>query len=93
MGKQIYNEAIRTIRKQSEKEGSNKFNKSGIYILICADCPMRHIGQSGRTFNKDKQVERKTKLKVCPKTVDTGHTNGTTEDKLKMPHVAKMNNL
>jgi hypothetical protein len=46
----VQTKTIRTIRKQSENEGSNKFNKLGIYILICTDCSMRYIGQTGGTF-------------------------------------------
>jgi hypothetical protein len=29
---------------------TNKFNKSGIYQLICPDCNMKYIGQTGRSF-------------------------------------------
>jgi hypothetical protein len=51
---------------------------------------MRYIGQTGRTNpdlkNTYKKSEQK-KLKICPKTLDTGHTNGTTGDKLEIPNV------
>jgi hypothetical protein len=29
----------------------DKYNKSGIYQMKCKDCPMKYIGQTGRTFN------------------------------------------
>jgi hypothetical protein len=28
----------------------DKYNKSGIYQLKCLDCPLKYVGQTGRTF-------------------------------------------
>jgi hypothetical protein len=30
---------------------TDKYSKSGIYELICLDCRLKYIGQTGRTFN------------------------------------------
>jgi hypothetical protein len=30
---------------------TDKYNNSGIYQIRCLDCPLKYIGQTGRTFN------------------------------------------
>ncbi|PNF32639.1 hypothetical protein B7P43_G15497 [Cryptotermes secundus] len=40
---------IENILKQ--KPQLDKYNKSGIYQMKCVDCPLKYIGQTGRTFN------------------------------------------
>jgi hypothetical protein len=30
---------------------NNKYGKSGIYQMKCLDCPLKHIGQTGRAFH------------------------------------------
>ncbi|PNF31380.1 hypothetical protein B7P43_G10054 [Cryptotermes secundus] len=40
---------IENILKQ--KPQIDKYNKSGIYQMKCVDCPLKYIGQTGRTFN------------------------------------------
>jgi hypothetical protein len=29
----------------------DKYSRSGIYQMKCMDCPLKYIGQTGRTFN------------------------------------------
>jgi hypothetical protein len=29
---------------------TDKYEKSGIYQMKCPDCPLKYIGQTGRTF-------------------------------------------
>jgi hypothetical protein len=66
--------------------GTDKYNKSGIYQLKCLHCPLKYIGQTGRTFH--------TRYKECIQAIrynssnseysshilNTGHICGTITD-------------
>jgi hypothetical protein len=40
---------IQNIIKQHSQ--TDRYNKSGIYQRKCVDCPLKYIGQTGRTFH------------------------------------------
>jgi hypothetical protein len=61
----------------------DKYNNSGIYQMKCLDCPLKYIGQNGRTFNQRYKEHIQTIRRKCSKSgysnhiLNTGHTYGT----------------
>jgi hypothetical protein len=75
------------------------YNQSGIYQLKCNDCPLKYIGQTGRTF-KTRYNEHvhaiktnKQNSKYAEHTLDTGHTYSATNETLEMLHTEKKGQL
>jgi hypothetical protein len=65
---------------------TDKYNRSGIYQMKCLDCPLKYIGQTGRTFN----IRYKKRIHAIRNTnnnsgylnhiLKTRHTYGTIND-------------
>jgi hypothetical protein len=64
----------------------NKYNKSGIYLMKSLDCPIKYIGQTGRTFytryREHNQVIRNYNSDVTYSShiLNMAHTYGTITD-------------
>jgi hypothetical protein len=62
------------------------YSLSGVYQMICKDCPLKNIGQTGRTFRtryKEHIREIKTNdqsSKFAQRTLDTTHNHDTAEN-------------
>jgi hypothetical protein len=64
----------------------DKYNRSSIYQMKCLDCPLKYIGQTGRTFN----IRHKEHIHAIRNNnnnsgysnhiPNTGHTYGTIND-------------
>jgi hypothetical protein len=68
------------------KTKTEKYDSSGIYQMKCLDCPLRYIGQTGRTF-KIRYKEHIQEIRnnngnsgYSNHILNTGHTYGTLTD-------------
>jgi hypothetical protein len=67
---------------------------NGIYQLTCQDCPMKYVGQTGRTckavYRERIQATRtnKTNTKYAQHILDTQHSYGSTENTMTILHMA-----
>jgi hypothetical protein len=68
----------------------DKHDRSGIYQMKCLDCPLKYVGQTGRTFNT-RYKEHIPDIKSSNSNtgysnhiLNTGHTYGTTEDTMEI---------
>jgi hypothetical protein len=74
---------------------NDRFNLSGVYQLQCAECPLKYIGQSGRTFKIRFKEHIKNinnngqNSKFAQNVVDTTHEYGTTNQTMEILHIAK----
>jgi hypothetical protein len=65
---------------------TGKYNRGGIYQMKCLDCPLKYIGQTGRTFNiryKEhvQDIRNNNNNSVYSNHIlNTGHTYGTIND-------------
>jgi hypothetical protein len=71
------------------------YQKCGVYQLKCNECPLRYIGQTGRTF-KDRYKEHiqairtnKHTSKYAQHILDTGHAYGTIEETMDIIQTTK----
>jgi hypothetical protein len=70
-------------------------NQSGIYQLQCNECPLKYVGQTGRTFKvrykEHIQAIRTNKRnsKYAQHILDTGHTCSTIDETLEILHIEK----
>jgi hypothetical protein len=68
----------------------DKYNKSGIYQIKCLDCPLKYIGQTGRTFNSRYKEHihdigsNNINFGYSNHIQNTGHTYGTTDDNMNV---------
>jgi hypothetical protein len=54
------------------KSQIDKYSRSGIYQMKCMDCPLKYIGQTGRTFNtRYKEHIHDIRIIVTPDTQTT----------------------
>jgi hypothetical protein len=73
-----------------ENNSYDKYNLSGIYHLQCADCPLKYVGQTGRTFKtRFKEHIRDLKnggqnSKFAQHILDKTHEVGTIDHTLKI---------
>jgi hypothetical protein len=71
------------------------YNLSGVYQLQCADCPLRYVGQTGRTFKaRFKEHIRDIKnngqcSQFAQHILDTRHEYGTMEKTLEVLYIGK----
>jgi hypothetical protein len=79
-----YKNAIENILKPQPQ--IDKYSRIGIYQMKCLDCPLKYIGQTGRTFNiryrEHIQVIRNNNNNsgYSNHILNTGHTYGTIND-------------
>jgi TPP-dependent indolepyruvate ferredoxin oxidoreductase alpha subunit len=77
------------------KRNTGRYLQSGVYQLQCNECPLKYIGQTGRTF-RDRYKEHinairfnKPHSKFALHILNTGHSYNTIEETLKVLHVEK----
>jgi hypothetical protein len=64
----------------------DKYNRSGIYQMKCLDCPLKYIGQPGRSFNIRYKEHMHAIRNINNNSgysnhiLNTGHTYGTIND-------------
>jgi hypothetical protein len=73
---------------------NDKYNLSGVYQLQCADCPLKYIGQTGRTFKTRfkehvRNIKNGQNSKFAQHIVDTTHEYQTIDQTMKILHVEK----
>jgi hypothetical protein len=74
---------------------NEKFNLSGVYQLQCAECPLKYIGQTGRTFKiRFKEHIRDIKSsgqnsKFAQHIVDTTHEYRTIDQTMEILQIGK----
>ena len=77
----------------------NKFQKSGVYQLVCKDCSKKYIGQTGRSFHtRSKEHFRDYKYNngksnFAQHLIDNNHTFGTMEEIMKIVYITKKGRL
>jgi hypothetical protein len=80
---------------RTSENRNEKYNLSGIYQLQCADCPLKYVGQTGRTFKiRFKEHIRGIKnngqnSKFAQHIVDTTHAYRTIDQTMKILHIGK----
>lgn len=82
---------------------TDTYNKSGVYMLKCKECPLKYVGQTGRTFkirfNEHMHDIKYNKYnsKYAQHILDTGHQYGTINQTMDILHIAnkgqKLNTL
>jgi hypothetical protein len=86
-----------TIQKhlQPATQDGDKYQHSGIYEIKCNTCPLKYIGQTGRSFRTRHREHihairtNTTNSKYAQHILDTGHTYGNIEDTLNILHLQK----
>jgi hypothetical protein len=84
-----------TIQKQlaPKKTVIDKYNSSGVYILICPDCKKAYVGQTGRNFHtRCKEHKRAFKYntsqsKFAQHIITQGHTFDTIQNTMEILHI------
>lgn len=73
----------------------DKYNRSGICQIKCLDCPLKYVGQTGRTFSTKykEQVQdiksNNSNSEYSNHILYTGHTCGTIEDTMEIITVGR----
>jgi hypothetical protein len=71
------------------------YNKNGVYQLKCNECPMKYLGQTGRTFRArfKEHIQdiknNKSNSKFEQLILDTGHAYNTIDQTMKVLHIEK----
>jgi predicted transcriptional regulator len=71
------------------------YNQSGVYQLQCSECPLKYIGQTGRTFNVRYREHinairtNRQNSKFPQHILETGHNYDTIDKTMKMLHMEK----
>ncbi|PNF43062.1 hypothetical protein B7P43_G02713 [Cryptotermes secundus] len=74
---------------------NDKYNLSGVYQIQCANCPLKYVGQTGRTFKvRFREHIRDIKSngqssKVAQHALDTTHGYSTTDKILEVLYIGK----
>jgi hypothetical protein len=69
---------------------TDKYNNSGIYQMKCQDCPLKYIGQTGRTFSIRYKEHihsirnNNSNSGYSNNMLNTGHTFGTIKDTMEV---------
>jgi hypothetical protein len=67
----------------------DKYSRSGIYQMKCMDCPLKYVGQTGRTFNTRYEEHihnirsNNSNTGYSNHILNTGHTYGTMQDTME----------
>jgi hypothetical protein len=87
-----------TIKHRLKPKGTSKdtYNQNGIYQLQCSQCPLKYIGQTGRTFRvryrehiNAIRTNKQQNSKFAQHILETGHTYNTIDQSMKLLHIEK----
>jgi hypothetical protein len=80
---------------RAREKTTDVYNLSGVYQMICRDCPLKYVGQTGRTFRtrcnehiREIQTNGKTS-KYAQHKLNTTHNYDTMEKTMNILHVEK----
>jgi hypothetical protein len=74
---------------------TDTYSLSGVYQLTCGECPLKYIGQTGRTFRKrynEHIREIKTngqKSKFARHVLDAAHSHNTIDQTMEVLHIER----
>jgi hypothetical protein len=74
---------------------TEKYNNRGVYQMKCLDCPLKYIGQTGRTFNvrykEHVQAIRNNNSNsgYSNRILNRGHTYGTIADTMDITRMGR----
>jgi hypothetical protein len=74
---------------------TDKYSRSGIYQMKCMDCPIKYIGQTGRTFSTRYKEHihgirsNNSNTEYSNRILNTGHTYGTMQDTVEIITLGK----